>query len=102
MPRRLGILLATGVGAADAPTVLRLAGAALDAGVEVELFLMFDGVVHVHDPAFAALRARGVRLSLCTLSLEQRHLPCPPDLLFGGQPDVARMAAECDRFLSFT
>ncbi|MBI3271293.1 MAG: DsrE family protein [Planctomycetes bacterium] len=102
MPRKLGILLATGIGAEDAGTVLRLSTAALDAGVEVQLFLMYDGVVHAGDPRFQALRARGARLSLCTLSLDQRRLPCPPDLLLGGQPDVARMAAECDRFLSFT
>lgn len=102
MAHKLGFLLGTGVGAQDAETVLSLAGAALDAGVEVHLFLMYEGVAHAGDPRFVALRARGARLSLCTLSLDQRRLPCPPDLVFGGQPDVAAMAASCDRFLSFT
>ena len=101
-PRKLGLLLATGVGSEDAETVVRLAAAALDAGHEAHLFLMYDGVCHATDARFLALRERGARLSLCTLSLDQRRLPVPKEFLFGGQPDVARMAAECDRFLSFT
>ena len=101
-PRKLGILLATGAGSEDAQTVARLAAAALDAGHATYLFFMYDGVCHATDPRFLALRDRGARLSLCTLSLDQRRLPCPKEFLFGGQPDVARMAAECDRFLSFT
>jgi len=96
---KLGILLTAGVMSQSTRSALRIAEAALRKGVEVEFFLMDDGIYAVKPgkrtaapDALAALTEKGARVALCALNAEQRGVAGEeslPGVLFGSQYDLA-------------
>ena len=109
---KIGFLLTSSPEHQDGYTVFRLSEAFLEMGIEVEIYLMEDGIYHgvknrsnkKLGPDFSALRAREVPISLCTFNSEVRGVD-EKDLLDGvllrSQYDLSRLVAECDRFLTF-
>ena len=108
---KLGILLTAGVMSQSSRSALRIAEAALRKGVEVEFFLMDDGIYAVKRgkrtaaaDALAALTEKGARIALCALNAEQRGVSAEeslPGVLFGSQYDLALLVSSADRFLYF-
>ncbi len=99
--KKLGFMLTTGMESEDAHTVVKLAEAALEEGLEVSIFLMCDGIYHLISEPLNALVDKGAELSLCAHNAEQRKAEKKGTILFGSQYDLANIVAESDRFLAF-
>lgn len=106
---KFGMLLTTSPESWNSEIVINLAGAVLEAGHEVELFLMDDGVYNVVagnsiSPRFAELMTKGASLALCAHTAEERGVEkedCLEGVSFAGQYELACMVNETDRFLTF-
>lgn len=101
MNKKLGILLTTSPESENTHTVVRLAEAALKAGIAVEMFLMCDGVYHLEDSRLADLSARGVRVVVCAHNAVERKVERKDFVHWGSQYDLASLVKDSDRFLSF-
>lgn len=99
--RKLGILLSTRPEERPFTHGLRLAEAALAAGVDVYLYCIDNAVAGVGDPALQALRARGLKLYACAYGAQRRNLPINDLAMFAGLTVVNDLMAGTDRFLSF-
>jgi len=106
---KLGILLTTSPENQNSHTVTNLAGAACEAGHEVELFLMDDGVYNIVKDVpvslkFAELMTKGASCALCGHTAEDRGVKkeaCITGVKFAGQYELAVLVNEADRFLTF-
>lgn len=109
---KIGFLLHKSPEHQDAHTVKRLAEAFVDAGHEVSIFLMEDGIFnaiinHSHrglSPGFDKLLAKGVKIALCAHTAEIRGVSRDNFLKgvdFHSQYDLSGLVNESDRFLSF-
>lgn len=109
---KIGFLLHKSPEHQDAQTVRRLAEAFVDAGHEVNIFLMEDGVLNAvinHSSGrlsagFDKLLSKGVKIALCTYTAEIRGISRDHFLKgidFHSQYDLSKLVNGCDRFLSF-
>jgi sulfur relay (sulfurtransferase) complex TusBCD TusD component (DsrE family) len=108
---KLGVLLTAGVMSESTRSALRIAGAARAKGLEVEVFLMGDGVYAVKRgkrttaaDSLSALIDGGTSVALCALNAEQRGVTAAeaiPGVLFGSQYDLALLMGSADRFVYF-
>jgi len=102
MAETLGFLLTTSPESENTHTVINLAEAALARGVEVQIFLMCDGVHNAFEPRFEGLVEKGARIVLCTHSLGERHRPkLEGPIVCGSQYDHAQLVHGVDRYLAF-
>jgi len=101
----------------DVDTTINLAESALKMGHDVEIFLFCDAVIAANSqvkpvkidrniPAkLKELGERGARIQICGLCYQYRGLDAAqtiPGSSMSGLPDLARLVAECDRFISLT
>ena len=98
---KLGILLTTSPENENTHTVIAISTAARNAGHDVSIFLMYDGVYNVHKKEFVELLNKGVNIAVCALNAEQRHVSKVGGIVFGSQYDHACIASDTDRFISF-
>lgn len=109
---KIGFLLHKSPEHQDVHTVKKLTEAFVDAGHDVEIFLMEDGVLNAlvnHSSrglssGFDKLLSKGVNISLCTHTVDIRglsHESFLKGVAFHSQYDLSRMINECHRFLSF-
>ncbi len=98
---KLGILLTTSPENENTNTVIAISSAAREAGHEVSVFLMYDGVYNAYKKEFAELIDKGVSIAVCALNVEQRKMGKVQGVLFGSQYDNACIASDADRFISF-
>ncbi len=98
---KLGILLTTSPENENTNTVIAISKAARNAGHEVSVFLMHDGVYNAYKKEFAELIDKGVSIAVCALNVEQRRMGKVDGILFGSQYDHACIASNVDRFISF-
>jgi sulfur relay (sulfurtransferase) complex TusBCD TusD component (DsrE family) len=102
MAERLGFFLSTSPEHQNTQTVIRLAEAAMERGVDVSIFIMCDGVHNAFVPAFAALVDKGARLVLCSHNLAERQRPkLEGTIVCGSQYDHAQLVSGVDRYLAF-
>ena len=99
--RKLGLLLTTSPEHANTNTVIKLAEAALEKGVEVRIFLMCDGVFNIHSISFLRLTDKGAQACLCQQNLNERFQDETDDVQMGSQYDFAEHVHEVDRLLAF-
>jgi sulfur relay (sulfurtransferase) complex TusBCD TusD component (DsrE family) len=98
---KIGILLTTPPSHENTHTVIHLTRSALKKGHTVSIFLMSDGVYNTHHSEFIKLIEEGAHISLCAYNSEQRCLERVEGILYGSQYDLASIAHEADRFLTF-
>jgi len=98
---KLGILLTTSPENENTHTVIALSRAARKLGHKVSIFLMDDGVYNAQKKEFTSLLESGVEIILCTLNTEQRCVGKIEGMVYGSQYDLACIAHESDRLLSF-
>ncbi len=101
MIKKLGILLTTSTESANTHTVVKLTEAAINEGVEVDIFLMCDGVYHLNHEELKELVDKGARVVVCAHNAIERKVDKKDFALWGSQYDLACMVKECDRFLAF-
>ena len=98
---QLGFMITTSTESENTHTVVKLAEAALDQGLEVSIFLMCDGVYNMNSQPLEALAERGAELSLCAHNAAERMLEKKGPVLFRSQYELANIVADVDRFLAF-
>jgi hypothetical protein len=99
--KKLGLLVSA---APDAPNFqhgLKLADAALDAGVTVYLYCIDEAVTGIESGPLQALKARGLNLYACAYGAQRRHIPVNDSAVFAGLTVVSDIVGGTDRFLSF-
>ena len=99
--RKLGLLLTTSPEHANTNTVIKLAEAALEKGVEVRIFLMCDGVLNINHISFLKLTDKGGQICLCQQNLNERYQDAADDIKLGSQYDFAQNVHEVDKLLAF-
>jgi hypothetical protein len=80
---------------------VRLAAAALAAGVDVYLYCIDDALWGVGDEELQGLRAHGLKLYACAYGAQRRSLPIDERAMYAGLTVVNDLIAATDRFLSF-
>lgn len=98
---KLGILLTTDPTHENTNTVVNLSRSAREAGIDVSIFLMHNGVHNLTHFPFMELANSGVEITLCAHNAGQRGVAKVDNVLFGSQYDLAQIVHDCDRFLSF-
>lgn len=97
----LGLLLSTGPENPNLGTVIGLSEAALEAGKDVYLYLIDEGVLAVEDPRFQSLRVAGLKLFACAYGAQQHGVPCREDkATYCGLVVLSNIVSSCDRFIA--
>lgn len=99
--KKLGLLLSIRPEHPNFRHGINLAGAALEAGVNVYLYCIDEAVHGLADPQLQDLKARGVNLFACAYGAQQRNLPVSELAVFSGLSTVSDLVAGTDRFVSF-
>lgn len=99
--RKLGILLTTRPEQPGFRHGLRLAEAALQAGVDVYLYCIDDAVWGLAEPTLQFLKSRGLKLYACAYGAQRRGVPVNDQAVFAGLTVVSDLIASTDRFVSF-
>ena len=99
--KKLGLLISARPDQPNFERGLKLAEAALAAGVLVYLYCIDDAVPGVADPRLQALKARGLHLYACAYGANRRNLPLDDHATYAGLSVVNELIAATDRFLSF-
>ena len=105
MKRKIGLLLSLPPSHASASTVHGLAEAALQAGHEVYLYLIDEGVKNMHAPQYQALAQSGAKVFACAYGCQQHHVSTENlDLHISlcGLVVLSGIIDACEPFLSFT
>lgn len=105
MKRKLGILLALPPSDVSATTVHGLAQAAIEAGHEVYLYLIDEGVKNIGSLPYQQLAKSGVKMFACAYGCQQHHVSTvniDPGISLSGLVVLSGIIDACDPFLSFT
>ncbi len=108
--KTLGLVLGANPSACEMRVALRLAGAAIEKGVEVKLFLVGDSLgiaiaTTSNKPSFKTFRAlldRGVEAILCSVMLRDRGIPpahVSTNVVQGSLIYFSEMVDSCDRLV---
>lgn len=103
--RRLGLLLSTPPSHPSVETVVQLAQAALQRGVDVYLYLIDEGVKTVMDQRYLSLVNAGAKMSVCAYGCQQHGVPTvtvDSRISLSGLVVLSGIIDGCDRFLAFT
>jgi predicted peroxiredoxin len=73
--KKLGMLVSTGREHDNHAHAVGLSHAALDAGADLYLYLIDDGVRLLDDPRVRALSSRGAKLFVCAYGCQKRRIP---------------------------
>ena len=102
--KKLGILLSTPPENSNAHTVTRLSEEAIEAGVDVYLYLIDEGVKNLHNPPLLKLASSGVKFFVCAYGCQQHKVSTegyPKEVTFCGLVVLSNIITGCDRFLAF-
>ena len=103
--KKIGFLLSLPPSHTSAETVHGLAHAALDAGHEVYLYLIDEGVKNIHSDRYRGLAQEGARIFACAYGCQQHHVPTETidaKMSLCGLVVLSGIIEACDPFLSFT
>jgi predicted peroxiredoxin len=99
--RKLGLLISCSPDQAAFGHGLGVARAALEAGVDVYLYLIDDAVAGVCMEGVQSLRDRGLKLYACAYGAQRRGIPINDRAVFAGLTVVSDLIASTDRFMAF-
>lgn len=103
--KKIGLLLALPPSHTSAETVHGLSKAALEAGHEVYLYLIDEGVKNMHSDRYKALAQAGVKVFACAYGCQQHHVSTAdidPKMSLCGLVVLSGIIDACEPFLSFT
>ena len=99
--KKLGVLVSASPDAPNFHHGLKLAEAALDAGIMVYLYCIDDAVAGIGNAQLQALKTRGLNLYACAYGAQRRNIPVDDSAVFAGLTVVSDIIVGTDRFLSF-
>lgn len=102
---KVGFLLALPPSHVSASTVYGLAQAALDAGHEVYLYLIDEGVKNMPSEEYRRLARTGANIFICAYGCQQHGVPTTdvdPNMSLCGLVVLSGLIENCKPFLSFT
>jgi predicted peroxiredoxin len=105
MKRKLGLLLALPPSDPSATIVHGLARAAHEAGHEVYLYLIDEGVKNIDSPFYQQLAKSGTKMFACAYGCQQHHVSTSnidSSISLSGLVVLSGIIDACDPFLSFT
>jgi hypothetical protein len=105
MKRKVGFLLALPPSHGSSVTVHKLVEAALEAGHEVYLYLIDEGVKNIHTPQYRGLAQAGAKVFVCAYGCQQHQVSTadvPSSISFCGLVVLSGIIDSCEPFLSFT
>ena len=104
MKHKLGLLLALPPSDPSATTVYGLAQAALEAGHEVYLYLIDEGVKNLSSPRYQYLANSSVKMFACAYGCQQHHVSTVHlnSISLSGLVVLSGIIDACEPFLSFT
>lgn len=105
MKQKVGFLLALPPSHASSGIVVGLAQAALEAGHEVYLYLIDEGVKNMVTHSYRDLAQAGVRVFVCAYGCQQHHISTEhvdKDFSLCGLVVLSGLIDACKPFLSFT
>jgi len=82
-----------------------LAQAALEAGHEVYLYLLDEGVKNILSPPYQQLARSGIKMFACAYGCQQHHVSTAnldPGISLSGLVVLSGIIDGCEPFLSFT
>ena len=97
--RKLGLLFTSAPALPPFRHGVRLAEAALAAGVQVYAYCLDDAVPGVSDPTLQALRARGLHLYACAYGARKRRLRMGEEAVYAGLTVLSDILSATDRCL---
>lgn len=100
-PRKLGLMISAHPLRANFTHGLKLAEAALHAGIQVYLYCLDEAVEGVSDPRLQAMREQGMRLFACAYGARARGISAGEQAIFAGLGTLSDIIALTDRFVSF-
>lgn len=105
MKRKVGILLSLPPSHPSVKTSQGLAQAALQAGHEVYLYLIDEGVKNMRDAEYLSLAHGGAKVFVCAYGCQQHQVPTEnidPAVSLCGLVVLSGIIDACEPFLSFT
>ena len=102
--KKLGLLLSTAPTHPNAETVARLSQTALEAQVQVYLYLIDEGVKNLENPIIRKLTSAGIKLNVCAYGCQQHNVSTDgygPDVTFCGLVVLSQIVTGCDQFIAF-
>ena len=102
--KKLGLLLSTAPTHPNAETVARLSQAALEARLQVYLYLIDEGVKNLENPIIRKLTSAGIKLNVCAYGCQQHNVSTDgygPDVTFCGLVVLSQIVTGCDQFIAF-
>ena len=102
--KKLGLLLSTAPTHPNAETIARLSQAALEARVQVYLYLIDEGVKNLENPIIRGLTGAGIKLNVCAYGCQQHNVSTDgygPDVTFCGLVVLSQIVTGCDQFIAF-
>ncbi len=104
--RKLGILILSKPESPDLETIQGLCQAAMEIGVEVEVFVMGDAVYGLPNYQLDTMARNGAKVSFCAANVTERDIDLESPALAGfeegSQYTLACIVESSDRFLAFT
>jgi len=98
--RKLGVMLSTRPDHPNLETCLKLSEAALEAGADLYLYLIDDGVTSVDDDRIQDLSRRGAKLFVCAYGCQRRGLPITEKATYCGLVVLTDLINGCERFVA--
>ena len=100
--KKLGILLFNGPESQDIRTVVGLASAAIQSEIEVELFLMYEGVLNAsYKPLQELSKNERCKVIVCNHNTGELMAAKCENFKYGSQFDNAYILNESDRYIAF-
>lgn len=103
--KKIGILLALPPSHVSSSTVHGLAHAALEAGHDVYLYLIDEGVKNIEEERYRSLAHAGVKVFACAYGCQQHHVSTAQidsKMSLCGLVVLSGIIDACEPFLSFT
>ncbi|MGC8743075.1 MAG: DsrE family protein [Verrucomicrobiia bacterium] len=99
--RKLGILISCAPQSPRFRQGIETAKAALNTGVDVYLYLLYDAVVSVDSDEVQTLRKNGAKLYVCAFAAIGRNIKLSDSAVFSGLGSLSDIINYTDRFISF-
>ena len=99
--KKLGLMLMNGPDSQDVYTVIGLANAALDRGIEVDIFMMHNAVLNAAVAGLEKLADRGAKITVCAHNADELRAVRSEKFTYGSQYDHSNIVGDSDRYLAF-